>query len=303
MITSGFDYHAPGTVAEAIGLLTSLGDEAKILAGGHSLLPMMKLRLAEPAHLIDLANIHELRGIQSQGDVIRSGAMTTENELINSPIIREKLPLLAEAARQIADPQVRNRGTIGGDIAHADPANDQPAIAMALDATLVLQGARGIRRVAAVDFFYGPYMTVMQSDELLVCLEMSPMPSGAGCAYRKLKRKTGDWATAGAAVVLLRSGDVITKARIGLTNVAPTPLRATAAEQLLVSVAIPVTAECAQSMLMGSRLSRARHSRCNVTVKVSRRSKGSPAELCYMQFSSAFHKNMDCNAASALPAC
>ena len=234
MITSGFDYHAPGTVAEAIGLLTSLGDEAKILAGGHSLLPMMKLRLAEPAHLIDLANIHELRGIQSQGDVIRIGAMTTENELINSPLIREKLPLLAEAARQIADPQVRNRGTIGGDIAHADPANDQPAIAMALDATLVLQGARGIRRVAAVDFFYGPYMTVMQSDELLVCLEMSPMPSGAGCAYRKLKRKTGDWATAGAAVVLQRSGDVITKARIGLTNVAPTPLRATAAEQLLV---------------------------------------------------------------------
>ena len=151
MITSGFDYHAPGTVAEAIGLLTCLGDEAKILAGGHSLLPMMKLRLAEPAHLIDLANIHELRGIQSQGDVIRIGAMTTENELITSLIIREKLPLLAEAARQIADPQVRNRGTIGGDIAHADPANDQPAIAMALDATLVLQGARGIRRVAAVD--------------------------------------------------------------------------------------------------------------------------------------------------------
>ena len=234
MITSGFDYHAPGTVAEAIGLLTCLGDEAKILAGGHSLLPMMKLRLAEPAHLIDLANIHELRGIQSQGDVIRIGAMTTENELITSLIIREKLPLLAEAARQIADPQVRNRGTIGGDIAHADPANDQPAIAMALDATLVLQGARGIRRVAAVDFFHGPYMTVMQADELLVCLEISALPTGTGCAYRKLKRKTGDWATAGAAVVLQRSGDVITKARIGLTNVAPTPLRAMAAEQLLV---------------------------------------------------------------------
>jgi carbon-monoxide dehydrogenase medium subunit len=234
VITSGFDYHSPGTVAEAIGLLTSLGDEAKILAGGHSLLPMMKLRLAEPAHLIDLANIHELRGIQSQGDVIRIGAMTTENELINSTLIREKLPLLAEAARQIADPQVRNRGTIGGDIAHADPANDQPAIAMASDATLVLQGARGIRRVAAVDFFYGPYMTVMQADELLVCLEISALPKGTGCAYRKLKRKTGDWATAGAAVVLQRSGDVITKARIGLTNVGPTPLRATAAEQLMV---------------------------------------------------------------------
>lgn len=234
MITSGFDYHAPGTVAEAIGLLTSLGDEAKILAGGHSLLPMMKLRLAEPAHLIDLANIHELRGIQSQGDVIRIGAMTTENELINSTLIREKLPLLAEAARQIADPQVRNRGTIGGDIAHADPANDQPAIAMALDATLVLQGANGVRRIPAVDFFYGPYMTVMQADELLVCLEISALPAGTGCAYRKLKRKTGDWATAGAAVVLQRSGDVITKARIGLTNVAPTPLRAIEAEQLMV---------------------------------------------------------------------
>lgn len=234
VITSGFDYYAPHTLNEAIGLLSRLGDEAKILAGGHSLLPMMKLRLAEPAHLIDLANISELRGIQIQGDVVRIGAMTTENELITSALIHEKLPLLTEAARQIADPQVRNRGTIGGDIAHADPANDQPTIAMALDATLVLQGSQGIRRVQATDFFHGPYMTAMQADELLVSLEIPMLAPGTGCAYKKLKRKTGDWATAAAAVVLRRSGDIVTQVRIALTNVASTPLRATAAEQLLV---------------------------------------------------------------------
>lgn len=234
MITSGFDYHAPSSVAEAIGLLNQLGDEAKILAGGHSLLPMMKLRLAEPSHLIDLANIAELRGIDNQGDVIRIGAMTTENELIASPLIREKLPLLAEAASQIADPQVRNRGTIGGDIAHADPANDQPAIAMTLNATLVLQGSQGMRRVPAVEFFHGPFMTVMQADELLVSIEVPVLPAGTGYAYRKLKRKTGDWATAASAVVLQKSGDVVTQAFIGLTNVAPTPLRAYGAEKLLI---------------------------------------------------------------------
>ncbi len=233
MITSDFDYHAPRSLSEAIGLLIQLGDEAKILAGGHSLLPMMKLRLAEPAHLIDLANIAELRGIQLQGEVIRIGAMTTENELITSALIREKLPLLTEAARQIADPQVRNRGTIGGDIAHADPANDQPAIAMALDATLVLQGSQGTRRVQAVDFFHGPYMTAMQADELLVSLEIPVLAQGTGCAYKKLKRKTGDWATAAAAVVIHKTGDIVTQVRIALTNVAPTPLRATAAEQLM----------------------------------------------------------------------
>ncbi|MFN5446981.1 MAG: FAD binding domain-containing protein, partial [bacterium] len=161
MIPPSFDYHCPKTVSEAVALLTKFGDEAKILAGGHSLLPMMKLRFAEPANLIDINKIPELRGIKEVGGIISIGAMTTENQLIFSDVLLKKLPLLPEAAKLIADPQVRNRGTIGGDIAHGDPANDHPAIAMALDATFVLQGPNGQRKVKAVDFFHGTYMTEM----------------------------------------------------------------------------------------------------------------------------------------------
>lgn len=234
MIPPAFDYHAPHTVAEAIALLTSLGDEAKLLAGGHSLLPMMKLRFAAPGALIDINRIPELRGISEEGGLIRIGAMTSENELIDSPLLKAKLPLLGEAAKLIADPQVRNRGTIGGDIAHGDPGNDHPAIAMALDATFVLQGPSGERQVKAVDFFHGTYMTALAEDEILTAILIAPFAPGTGSAYQKLKRKTGDWATAGAAVVLRMAGGVVTHASIGLTNVAPTALRARDAEAALI---------------------------------------------------------------------
>ena len=234
MIPPAFDYHAPQTVAEAIGLLVSLGDDAKLLAGGHCLLPMMKLRFAAPGTLIDFNRIRELRGISEAGGMIRIGAMTSENELIDSALLKEKLPLLGEAAKLIADPQVRNRGTIGGDIAHGDPGNDHPAIAMALDATFVLQGPRGERQVKAVDFFHGTYMTALAEDEILTAILIAPFAPGTGSAYQKLKRKTGDWATAGAAVVLRMSGGVVTHASIGLTNVAPTALRARDAEAALI---------------------------------------------------------------------
>ena len=234
MIPPAFDYHAPHTVAEAVALLSSLGDQAKLLAGGHSLLPMMKLRFAAPGALIDINRIPELRGIREEGGVIRIGAMTSENELIASPLLKEKLPLLGEAAKLIADPQVRNRGTIGGDIAHGDPGNDHPAIAMALDATFVLHGPKGERQVKAVDFFHGTYMTELAEDEILTAILITPFAAGTGSAYQKLKRKTGDWATAGAAVVLRMAGGVVTHASIGLTNVAPTALRARAAEAALI---------------------------------------------------------------------
>lgn len=234
MIPPAFDYHAPTSVGEAISLLSSHGDEAKLLAGGHSLLPMMKLRFAQPGVLIDINRIPELRGISIQGEVIRIGAMTSENELIDSKLLQEKLPLLCEAAKLIADPQVRNRGTIGGDIAHGDPGNDHPAIAMALDATFVLQGPVGERQVKAVDFFIGTYMTALAEDEILTAILVPPFASGTGSAYQKLKRKTGDWATAGAAVVLRMSGGLVTHASIGLTNVAPTALRAREAEAALI---------------------------------------------------------------------
>ena len=238
MIPPAFDYHAPRTIAEAISLLSSLGDDAKLLAGGHSLLPMMKLRFAQPGTLIDINRIPELRGISESGGVIRIGAMTSENELIASPLLQQHLPLLPEAALLIADPQVRNRGTIGGDIAHGDPGNDHPAIAMALDATFELQGPKGTRQVKAVDFFHGTYMTALAEDEILTAILVAPFAAGTGYAYQKLKRKTGDWATAGAAVVLRMSAGKVTHASIGLTNVAPTALRATAAEAALVGQAL-----------------------------------------------------------------
>lgn len=233
MIPPTFAYHAPRSVGEAISLLSTLGDEAKLLAGGHSLLPMMKLRFAQPGALIDINRIPELRGVSEAGGLIRIGAMTTENELIASALLQSKLPLLPEAALLIADPQVRNRGTIGGDIAHGDPGNDHPAICMALDASFVLQGPKGERQVKAVDFFHGTYMTALAEDEILTAILVAPFAAGTGYAYQKLKRKTGDWATAGAAVVLTMAGGVVKQVRIGLTNVAPTALRALEAEAAL----------------------------------------------------------------------
>jgi carbon-monoxide dehydrogenase medium subunit len=232
MIPPAFDYHAPHSIGEAIGLLGSLPD-AKLLAGGHSLLPMMKLRFAAPAHLIDLNRIGELRGICEEGDTVVIGAMTVENDLIDSPVLQAKLPLLPEAARQIADPQVRNRGTIGGDIAHGDPGNDHPAICIALGASFVLQGPNGRRTVAAEAFFQGTYLTDMAEDEILVAIRAPAFAPHTGWAYEKLKRKTGDWATAAAAVVLRLDGGVVSHIRIALTNVAPMALHATAAEDAL----------------------------------------------------------------------
>jgi carbon-monoxide dehydrogenase medium subunit len=233
MIPASFDYHAPRSVGEAISLLGSLGPDAKLLAGGHSLLPMMKLRFAAPSALIDLNKIAELRGVCEDGSTVVIGAMTVENELISNAILRAKVPLLAEAARQIADPQVRNRGTIGGDIAHGDPGNDHPAISVALDATLVLQGPGGTRSVAADQFFLGTYMTAMAENEILTQIRVPAFAPRTGYAYEKLKRKTGDWATAAAAVVIRLDGGVVSYIRIGLTNVAPTALRATGAEAAL----------------------------------------------------------------------
>lgn len=232
MIPPVFDYHAPRSVAEAVSLMSSLTD-AKLLAGGHSLLPMMKLRFAQPAHLIDLNRIDALRGIGEDGATIRIGAMTTENQLIASTLLAAKLPLLPEAARSIADPQVRNRGTIGGDIAHGDPGNDHPALALAIDASFVLQGPAGTRELKADGFFLGTYMTAMAEHEILTQIRAPAFAPRTGWAYEKLKRKTGDWATAAAAVVMRLDGGVVSHVRIALTNLAPTAVRATEAESAL----------------------------------------------------------------------
>jgi carbon-monoxide dehydrogenase medium subunit len=194
---------------------------------------MMKLRMAQPTVLVDIGRLSDLSYIRDAGDHIAIGAMTTENELIDNPIVRAKLPLLSEAAKLIADPQVRNRGTIGGDIAHGDPANDHPALSLALDATFLLEGPSGKRQAKAGDFFQGTYMTALAEDEILVAIRVPALSAGTGWAYEKLKRKTGDWATAGAAVVLRLAGGKINHVRIALTNLAPMALRATAAEAAL----------------------------------------------------------------------
>ncbi len=233
MISSQFEYHAPKSIPDALSLLGKFGDTAKLLAGGHSLLPMMKLRFAEPAHLIDLGKIAELKGIAQVGNEVRIGAMTTENEMIWSALLAEKVPLLAEAARLIADPQVRYKGTIGGDISHGDPANDHPAVMLVLGASFVLKGPKGERVLPANGFFLDTYSTQMQPDEIMTQIRIPIPPAGTGWCYSKLKRKTGDFASAAAAVLLRMQGGNVADAQIALTNLGATPLRASAAEASL----------------------------------------------------------------------
>jgi carbon-monoxide dehydrogenase medium subunit len=233
MIPREFQYHAPKTLPEALGLLQQLGDEAKVLAGGHSLLPMMKLRFAQPGHLIDLGRIPELKGIREEGGTIRIGAMATESELIASKLLQEKCPLIVEGARQISDPQVRYKGTIGGDIAHGDPGNDHPALMLALAASFVLKGAAGERVVAADGFFRGTYDTLLQPGEIITEIRIPVPAKGTGWCYAKLKRKIGDFATAAAAVTIRMQGDKVGEVAIALTNVGATALKAKAAESAL----------------------------------------------------------------------
>jgi carbon-monoxide dehydrogenase medium subunit len=221
-------------VADAVKLLGSLGPDAKLLAGGHSLLPMMKLRFATPSALIDLGKIADLRGISQAGNEIRIGAMTTEHELLNSKLIADKLPLLHEGVGQIADPQVRYRGTIGGDICHGDPANDHPALMLALGASFVLTGPKGERVVHVDGHFLGVYSTQAQADEILTQIRIPIPAAGSGWSYSKFKRKTGDFATAAAAVLLQMKAGKVSAVSIALTNVGSTPIKASKAEQHLV---------------------------------------------------------------------
>ena len=233
MIPREFEYHAPKSIPDALGLLEQFGDEAKLLAGGHSLLPMMKLRFAQPGHLIDLGKIRELQGIREDGDTLRIGAMTTENELIWSKLLQDKCPLLVEGARLISDPQVRYKGTIGGDISHGDPGNDHPALMLVLGASFVLKSSTGERVVAADDFFVGSFDTLLKPDEIMTEIRLPVPVPGTGYCYSKLKRKVGDFATAAAAVTLSMKGETVEEVAIALTNVGACVLRARAAEDSL----------------------------------------------------------------------
>lgn len=226
MIPGPFTYHRPSSVADAVKLLADLGDEARPLAGGHSLIPMMKMRLAAPDHLIDLHGIDALKGITRDGDRIVIRAMTTQHDLLVSDLIASSLPILHETALLIADPQVRYRGTIGGNVANGDPGNDMPALMMALGADYTLDSQNGARTVAAGDFYQGAYFTSLEPGEILTSISIPVPPRGHGYAYEKLKRKIGDYATAAAAVVLTMAGGRVETCSIGLTNLSETPLLA-----------------------------------------------------------------------------
>ena len=234
MIPGEFQYHRPSSVADAVKLLASLGEEARPLAGGHSLIPMMKLRMATPEHLVDLHAISSLKGVCRDGNAIAIGAMTTQHELLASDEIAAHLPILRETALLIADPQVRYRGTIGGNVANGDPGNDMPALMMTLGATYRLEGPDGVREVAAADFYQAAYFTALEPGEILTGISITPPPDNHGYAYEKLKRKVGDYASAAAAVVLTAKGGVVETCTIGLTNLSDTPLLATEAAEAVI---------------------------------------------------------------------
>ncbi|MGA7074538.1 FAD binding domain-containing protein [Bradyrhizobium sp.] len=238
MIPGPFSYHRPATVADAVKLLSTLGDDARPLAGGHSLVPMMKLRLATPEHLVDLHGVPGLKGIVRGGDKIVIGAMTTQHELLASEEIAKSLPILRETALLIADPQVRYRGTVGGNVANGDPGNDMPALMMTLGATYRLEGPDGSREVAAADYYQGAYFTAIEPGELLTAVSVPVPPAGHGYAYEKLKRKVGDYATAAAAVVLTMANGKVASCAIGLTNLHETPLLATDAAKAVIGTSL-----------------------------------------------------------------
>jgi carbon-monoxide dehydrogenase medium subunit len=239
VIPGPFTYHRPASVEEAVKLLADAGDDGRPLAGGHSLIPMMKLRLAAPAHLVDLAGIANLKGIRAEGSDIVIGAMTTQHELIASDLLAAKLPILRVTSLMIADPQVRYVGTLGGNVANGDPGNDMPAVMLCLGAIYHVAGGKGReRRVAARDFYKGAYATALQPGEILTAIRIPVPPQGHGFAYEKLKRKVGDYATAAAAVILTMNGDRVGTCSIGLTNVADTPLWAEEAARVLAGSAL-----------------------------------------------------------------
>jgi aerobic carbon-monoxide dehydrogenase medium subunit len=233
MIPGAFAYHRPSSVKEAVGLLAQFGDDGRALAGGHSLIPMMKLRLATPANLVDLGGIADLKGVRADGNDIVIGAMTTQHEVIGSPLLGDKIPILRETSEQIADPQVRYLGTLGGNVANGDPGNDMPAVMLCLNATYHVIGKGGERRIAAREFYQGAYFTALEAGDVLTAVRIPVPAPGHGHAYEKLKRKIGDYATAAAAVVLTMSGGKVASCSIGLTNVAETPLWAQEAARIL----------------------------------------------------------------------
>ena len=247
MFPAGFEYHRPATVSDAVTLLNTLGDEARVLAGGHSLIPMMKLRMAAVEHLVDLQDLDELKGVKIEAPFpnwrsdaaitpegrrrITIGAMTTQHDLITSQELAAAAPIVREAALQIADPQVRYCGTLGGNVANGDPGNDMPGLMQCLDAAFTLRGPNGVRQVQAREFYEAAYATSRADDEILVSVSFLETPGGY--AYEKQKRKIGDYATAACAAIVVKNGGVCSEASIAMTNLAETPVFSSAAAAAL----------------------------------------------------------------------
>ena len=241
MIPGSFGYHRPDTAAAAAKLLADFGEEARVLAGGHSLIPMMKLRMAAPEHLIDLQSVAEMKGVSVEGGMVRIGAMTTQHELIAHKALAEAAPLVREAALQIADPQVRYVGTLGGNVANGDPGNDMPGLMQCLDATYALLGPDGARELKAREFYFGTYETARAEDEILTHVSF-PASAGMGWAYEKQKRKIGDYATAAAAVLLKMEAGRCTAASIAFTNLADRPVFSEATANALIGTGLDAAA-------------------------------------------------------------
>jgi carbon-monoxide dehydrogenase medium subunit len=245
MIPAQFDYVRAGSVDEAVAALAQHGDEAKVLAGGQSLIPLLRMRLAYPEVVVDVGRVAEMRGVREDGDHIVIGAMTTHHDVIRNDLVNAHCGLVVAATKTVADPAVRHRGTFGGALSHADPAGDLPAVVLALDGEFVVAGSGGRRTVAASDFFVDYLQTALAPDEVLVEVRLPKLGDGWGFHYEKFQRVVQAWAIVGVAAAVHRSNGSISEARIGLTNMGSTPLRATATEQALAGADLSAIADAA----------------------------------------------------------
>lgn len=251
MIPAQFDYVRAGSVEEAVSVLGERGDDAKVIAGGQSLIPLLRLRLAYPDVLVDVGRVAEMRGVREDGDHIVIGAMTTHHDVIRDPLVREHAGLIAETTETVADPAVRHRGTFGGALAHADPAGDLPAVALALNAEMVIAGSGGRRTVPATEFFVDYLQTAVEPDEVLVEVRV-PKHTGWGYRYEKFHRVAQSWAIVGVAAVVDRSNGSIGEARVGLTNMGSTPIRAAGVEEALRGAPPDAIAQAAERAAEGT---------------------------------------------------
>ncbi|WP_299146281.1 xanthine dehydrogenase family protein subunit M [uncultured Tateyamaria sp.] len=250
MIPAAFEYYRPKDMAGVLSILEEHGDDARVMAGGHSLIPMMKLRMADVPHLIDLQDVGGMSDIEISSDSIRIGALVTQAEIIDHADLAKVAPILREAALQIADPQVRYMGTVGGNVANGDPGNDMPGLMQCLDAVFTVVGADGERDIPARDFYEAAYMTAREDEEVLTAVTI-PLPNG-GYAYEKQKRKIGDYATAAAAVQIVKDGETCSSVAIAMTNLSDTPIYSEGAGAALVGTAVDAAAlDAAVAAMLG----------------------------------------------------